>query len=89
MSEVPLSTLFPNLIVGVLAVTMGILTVRHRRRLNDVIYKTQRTMFGRRTADVSAGRQTPLMMGGVGVGMVGVGVLMLGFGTVGLAQHLT
>lgn len=89
MSEIPLNAVGPNLIVGVLAVIMGILTVRHRRRLNDVIYKSQRTMFGRRAADVSAGRQTPLMMGVVGVGIVGIGVLMLGFGIVGLAQHLS
>ncbi|KTR78458.1 hypothetical protein NS234_03085 [Microbacterium oxydans] len=80
-------TILPNLIIGLLALVLGMLTIRYRRRLNDAVYKNQKAMFGQRAARASAGRQTPFMMGVVGAGIVLVGLVMLAFATTGIIQN--
>ncbi|MEV7800842.1 hypothetical protein AB0O14_17270 [Microbacterium foliorum] len=69
MSE---STL-PNLIFGVVAICAGLLIVRYRKKLNEQVYASQKRMFGKRASQVSAGRQTPFMMGIVGVIAIVIG----------------
>lgn len=56
-----------NLIFGISAICLGLLIVRYKKTLNDLIYLSQKKMFGRKAAQASAGRQTPFMMGVVGV----------------------
>lgn len=62
--------------------------VKKRKMMNDLIQDSQRRMFGERVARVSAGRQTPLMVGIVGVLIVLVGVAMVVGATVGIIQSL-
>ncbi|KQZ24030.1 hypothetical protein ASD43_06480 [Microbacterium sp. Root553] len=51
--------------------------VRFRTKLNEMVFESQRRMFGRRAARISAGRQTPFMMGIVGAIAIGIGVVAL------------
>ncbi|CAN7156718.1 hypothetical protein LJR042_000134 [Microbacterium maritypicum] len=80
-------TILPNLIFGLMAVVLGMLTIRYRRRLNDAVYKNQKAMFGQRAAQASAGRQTPFTMGVVGAGIILVGLVMLAFAMTGIVQN--
>lgn len=67
----------PNVIFGVVAICAGLLIVRFRTKLNERIYESQRKMFGRRVARVSAGRQTPFMMGIVGILAIVIGIVVV------------
>ncbi len=62
-----------NVILGVVAIGAGLLIVRHRKKLNDQVRKAQERMFGRTVSRVSAGRQTPFVMGIVGVLVILIG----------------
>lgn len=83
MMQVDSSTILPNLIVGVILVVTGILITRYRRRMNEWVYEEQKKILGQRMADISAGRQTPFMMGVVGVFISLVGVWALVGATIG------
>lgn len=85
---VPSGVIFPDLIVGLFVVGAGILIVRHRVGLNRHMFKTQQSMFGSRAARFSAGRQTPFMMGVVGVLTVLLGATMVVVGIVGIVQRI-
>lgn len=65
----------PNVIFGVIAICAGLVIVRFRTKLNEMVFESQRRMFGRRAARISAGRQTPFMMGIVGAIAIGIGVV--------------
>ncbi|MER7448621.1 hypothetical protein [Microbacterium sp. NPDC097977] len=82
----PIETILPNLIVGVGVFLSGMATVWKRKPLNELMYRSQKRMFGEKAASVSAGRQTPFMMGVVGVLIAGLGVAMFAFGIVGIMQ---
>ena len=86
MVHVDGGSILANLILGILAVISGVLIVRHRRRLNDSVFKAQELMLGRRIARVSAGRQTPFMMGLVGLSFVLVGLFGVSMAAIGTAQ---
>ena len=87
MPDIQAGTILPNLIVGLFAVAIGILIIRYRRPLNEAVFKSQRSMFGERIAQASAGRQRPFMMGVVGALTVLIGLLMLTAATIGMVQH--
>lgn len=89
LPDIQAGTILPNLIVGVITVALGILIIRYRRPLNEAVFKTQRSMFGARVAQASAGRQKPFMMGVVGAFGVLLGLLMLTGATIGMVQHFT
>jgi hypothetical protein len=86
--QVPPETIVPNLIVGIGVIIAGLAVVKKRKMMNDLVQDSQRRMFGERIARVSAGRQTPLMMGVVGVLIVLVGIAMVAGATVGIVQSL-
>lgn len=87
LPDIQAGTILPNLIVGLFAVAIGILIIRYRRPLNEAVFKSQRSMFGERIAQASAGRQRPFMMGVVGALTVLIGLLMLTAATIGMVQH--
>ncbi|WP_374168959.1 hypothetical protein ABRP18_000645 [Microbacterium sp. WHRI 7836] len=89
LPDIQAGTILPNLIFGLLAVVLGILIICYRRPLNEAVFKTQRSMFGERIAQASAGRQKPFMMGVVGAWTVLIGLLMLTGATIGVVQHFT
>jgi uncharacterized membrane protein len=74
-----LGNVIPNLIFGSLVLTSGILIIRFRRQVNESVFKRQKRVFGDSAAKMSAGRQTPFMMGTVGCGFVAIGLIMVGF----------
>ncbi|MBP5802310.1 hypothetical protein [Microbacterium maritypicum] len=89
LEPISAETIQPNLIVGVFTIALGVLIIRYRRPLNEAVFKTQRSMFGERIAQASAGRQKPFMMGVVGAWTVLVGLLMLTAATIGVVQQFT
>lgn len=80
---VPKESILPNLIVGVGLIITGIAIVRNRRALNQYMFETQTKLLGRKVARVSAGRQSPAVMGVVGVLVVGLGLVMVTAGAIG------
>lgn len=64
----------PNVIFGVIAICAGLVIVRFRTKLNEMVFESQRRMFGRRAARISAGRQTPFMMGIVGAIAIAIAI---------------
>ncbi|MEX0161521.1 MULTISPECIES: hypothetical protein [unclassified Microbacterium] len=86
---VSIDTIVPNLIVGIGLLCVGIAIVWKRRALNEYMYNSQKRMFGEKAARVSAGRQTPFMMGIVGVLTAILGVAMFTFGMVGIMQMVS
>ncbi|MGN7966515.1 hypothetical protein ACTJKK_10605 [Microbacterium sp. 22179] len=62
-----------NLVVGSLTVVIGVLIVRYRKALNKRVFDKQTEFFGRRLAQMSAGLQTPTMMGSSVAGLSGSG----------------
>lgn len=86
---IPIETAVPNLIVGLGLICVGVIIVRRRRALNRYMFESQRRLLGRRVARVSAGRQSPAMMGVVGVLIVGLGLAMVTAGAVGVIQAVT
>lgn len=87
MPEITANIIWPNLIVGLIVLTLGILVVKFRATLNDQIYRSQKSMLGRRIADASAGRQKPFVMGLVGFFFALIGITMIFWATVGILQN--
>lgn len=81
-----LTGIIANLAVGSLTVVIGVLIVRHRKALNKLVFHKQTEFFGRRLAQMSAGRQTPTMMGVIGCLFVGLGVFMIVGGVIGIVR---
>lgn len=69
-----------NMLIGALVIISGVAIIRFRVSLNKSIQESQRAMFGRRLSRISAGKQTPLMMGVVGVCFAIFGLVMVGAG---------
>lgn len=67
----------PSVITGAIAVVAGILVLIYRKQINAKLRERQRSLFGERATSVSAGRQSPFMMGVVGVLIVGVGICVI------------
>ena len=88
MPDIGVDTVVPNLLVGVLVIVLGIVVIRHRTRLNGFMFSAQKSMLGERYARASAGRQTPWMMGTVGVGIICIGLAMTAAGVAGAIQNI-
>jgi len=86
MEHVPVESILPNLIIGLITVSLGALIIRYRRKLNEAVFKAQQSMFGQGIAQASAGRQKPFMMGAVGLFGVLLGLAMLAGAVVGIVQ---
>lgn len=84
--QIEAGTIVPNLIFGIILVGAGLFVTRNRRRVNAWVYKEQQRHVGQKVADISAGKQTPFMMGVVGVFISFVGVAMLVGAVIGIVQ---
>lgn len=81
---VPADSIIPISLVGIALICMGVFVVRRRQSLNEYIQESQRKLLGRKVAAVSAGRQTPFMMGVVGVLITLIGISLTTAAIVGI-----
>jgi hypothetical protein len=88
MNAVDTSTIVPNLIVGPVAILMGILVVKYRVKLRNFFVGTERAIYGKKAVDGLGKLQTPFWVGFAGVGFVLLGCSALSFGVVRLVQLL-
>lgn len=77
----------PGLIAGPLIIVVGAWIATHARRTNEAIYRSQRTLLGKRVADVSAGTQSSRATRVLGAVFVLFGLWVVGGATVALVQH--
>ncbi|MBB2975063.1 hypothetical protein FHX49_000604 [Microbacterium endophyticum] len=85
MGDVDSSTILPNLIVGCVAVAVGVLIVLFRRSAYRSIVARSKPSFVRVAERVNRGRG-PFWVGFAGAGGVLVGAVMLVWGFAGLSQ---
>lgn len=71
------SRTIPLLVVGSLALVIGIVVIVFRRRLRDFTVEGERTMFGRKVGDAAARMQSPFWVGVAGGGGVAIGFAMI------------
>lgn len=76
----------PGLIFGPIVIILGLYIVRNRVRVNRSVYRAQQTFVGKRAANASAGKQSPWMMGVVGIGFVAFGTMFLSAAVMALTQ---
>ncbi|MBZ4488068.1 hypothetical protein LQ938_11680 [Microbacterium sp. cx-55] len=86
MNHIDESTIIPNLVVGSIAVVLGILVMVFRRRLHAATAAIEHAIVGRRGAERLLRLQKPYWVGLAGFGSVMIGALMLFYGVVGLSQ---
>ncbi|PRB63628.1 hypothetical protein CQ034_09035 [Microbacterium sp. MYb45] len=79
-------TIVPNLIFGSVAFASGLLIIIFRRRVNNWVFRSQKIVLGERVARASAGRQSPWMMGVVGIFFALMGAFMVSGGVAALVQ---
>jgi len=72
-----MSTVLPNLIVGPIALIVGVVVICFRRQLRDWAIESQAGIFGRRVADTAAKLQSPFWVGFVGAAIVLMGIYMV------------
>lgn len=76
-----------GLIAGPLIILVGAWIAMHARRTNEAIYRSQRTLLGKRVADASAGTQSARATRVLGAVFVLFGLWVVGGATVALVQH--
>ncbi|MFF1879810.1 hypothetical protein [Leifsonia sp. NPDC058230] len=72
-----MGTVLPNLIVGPIALCLGILVFIFRARIRDWTVDSQGAMFGHKTAETAGRLQTPIWVGVAGIFIAAIGVLMI------------
>lgn len=80
-----MGTVLHNLIVGPIALIVGVVIICFRRPLRDWAAESQAGVFGRRVADTAAKLQSPFWVGFVGAVIVLMGIYMIASAIVTLA----
>jgi hypothetical protein len=80
------STILPNLIVGGIAVLVGLMVIIFRRRIRDATVRFEKNVVGKQAADELAKLQTPFWVGIAGAGGIAIGLLMLASAALGAMQ---
>jgi hypothetical protein len=81
------STIVPNIVVGCVAILLGLFAFRFRRQIRDLTIWGERRALGDTAADKLAKTQTPFWTGFAGIWVVVLGLTMITYGVVGIIQN--